>query len=268
MGGTITAIVGHNGDGKTLAAVALYAAPAIAKGREVVGTVSILDPDTGQRMPGTRLLNGWRELLELENCLLILDEINSEFPSRGAMQLPPELMTIIHQLRKPKVDVVWTAVNWSRADVALREATRRVVTAKGFRGDHWQREQRVAPLWHPSGDRLLDPNGKPLRDDDEWPPNRLFRWQNYDATAFDEFTVHAIKSLKPAKRIWYWRPWHNHQFMYDTNERVPLLDNVSATGTCLTCGGQKQRVICKCGPAGGARAKALRSEATTHTEAA
>ena len=171
------------------------------------------------------------------------------------MSLPPELLRLLHQLRKPRVDVVWTAVNWARADVALREATKKVTVANSYLPDKWRRERTKAPLWPPSGRRLTDDNRKPVRDEDEWPPARLFRYRDYDANAFDEFTLHAVESLKPRKTHWYWRPWHDDQFRYDTTETVPLMDHVSETGTCLLCGGQRRRPQCTCtAPARRARA--------------
>lgn len=253
MPSTITAFVGGNGDGKTLGAVSQYVAHALSRGRPVASTMTIYDPFTGEPHPNTYKLTGWRDLLDLRDCLLILDEISSEFPSRGAMQLPAELMTLIHQLRKPRVDLVWTAVNWARADVALREATKKVITCSGHMPDRWAREPRDSSLLHPSGTKILDSKGKASKIEDEWPPMRLFRYLSYDATAFDEFTIHAIKNLKPKHRQWYWRPWHVHQFMYDTNERVPLLDNVSTSGVCIFCGGHRSRAKCTCPPGGAVR---------------
>ena len=267
MGSTITAIVGSNGDGKTLGAVAMYVSKALAKDRPVWATFDILDPKTGERHANTHKLNTWHQLLELHDCLLVLDEINSEFPSRGAMQLPAELMSLIHQLRKPRVDLVWTAVNWARADVALREATKIVITAKGFMPDKWLRESGVAGLRHPSGNKLRDDKGHAMKLNEEWPPMRLFRYLSYDASTFDEFTIHAVKDIKPLKRRWYWRPWHDHAYMYSTHETVPLLDNVSATGTCIRCGGQRQRLVCHCTTAAPARAEARRVTAAGETVA-
>jgi hypothetical protein len=246
MGGTITAIVGGNGDGKTLGALALHARQALAKGRPVASTFEIFYEGTRQRHPNSIKITEWRQLLELHDCLLILDEINSEFPSRSSMSLPPDLLRLLHQLRKPKVDVVWTSVNWARADVALREATKRVTVARSYLPDKWQRLPVTAPLLHPSGTKVRGPNGKHLRLDDEWPPGRLFQYRTYDATAFDEFTVHTMTKLKPVKTQWYWRPWHSDQYLYDTTETVPLLDNVSETGVCLICGGTRARRKCDC----------------------
>lgn len=251
MAGTITAYVGGNGDGKTLGAVAHHATPAIKKGRPIWATFRILDPTTGEQAKNTHVITSWRDLLDLHDCLLILDEINSEFPSRGAMSLPPELLRLIHQLRKPRVDVVWTAVNWARADVALREATRNVTVAQSYLPDKWEREHGIAPLNHPSGRTIRDLQGHRVQLNDEWPPNRLFRYRTYDATAFSDFTVHAMETIKPLKTRWYWRPWHDDQYRYDTTEQVPLMDHVDQTGTCVICGGKKTQKPCTCGTANG-----------------
>lgn len=246
MAGSITAIIGPNGAGKTLGAVALHATPSLAKGRPVAATIDLFYPGTKEIHPNSIKITKWRDLLQLHDCTLILDEINSQFPSRGAMQLPPELLRLLHQLRKPRVDLVWTAVSWSRADVALREATKIVTTSTPYLTDKWQRETRPSPIYIPSGRIKKDENGKRLRLEDEWPPSRLFLYRDYDATAFDDFTIRAAKNIKPLRRRWYWRPWHDDQNAYDTLEQVPLLDNVSDTGTCLNCGGQRSRPRCTC----------------------
>jgi hypothetical protein len=241
MGGSITAIVGANGDGKTLGAVALHAVPALRKERPVVATFHI-------NHPLASIIDDPRQLRDLEHCLLILDEINAQYPSRGAMQLPPEMLRKIHQLRKPDVDVVYTCVDWARTDVALREATKRVTRAKGYMPEKWEREQGVPPWWHPNKNKLLGPDGKPMRREAEWDSMRLFRYQDYNTEAFDQFNVHAIKTLKPLKTRWYWRPWHDDDALYDTLEEVQLWRNVDDHGTCLTCGGRKSRPPCSCTP--------------------
>ena len=246
MSGSITAIVGPNGSGKTLGAVALHATPSLAKGRPVAATIDLFYPGTKERHPNSILIERWRDLLELHDCTLILDEINSQFPSRGAMQLPPELLRLLHQLRKPRVDLVWTAVSWSRADVALREATKIVTTSTPYLIDKWQRVPEISTITNPSGRRIRDNQNRPLKLDSEWPPSRLFLYRDYDANAFDDFSIHVAKSVKPLRRRWYWRQWHHDQYAYDTLQQVPLLDNVSETGTCLNCGGQRTRPRCHC----------------------
>ena len=73
------------------------------------------------------------------------------------MQLPPELLRLIHQLRKPDVDLAYSAVSWSRADVALREATKRVTVAKGYVRDKWEREPGYPHGSDPSTNACSDP---------------------------------------------------------------------------------------------------------------
>jgi len=221
--------------------VALHAVPTLLKGRPVAASFRIDHPNAF-------LITDPSQLADLEHCTLILDEINSQFPSRQSMQLPAELLRLIHQLRKPDVDLVWTAVNWARADVALREATKVVTTSRGYIADRWEREPGTPPWYRPFQPRLLGPDGKPIRREAEWDAFSLFRYLTYDAQAFDEFTVHAQKNLKPKRRDWYFRPWHTDDTIYDTLEQVPLWANISETGTCLTCGGMRSKPRCTCSP--------------------
>jgi hypothetical protein len=236
---SITAIIGSNGDGKTLCATALHAIPSLNANRPVVANYTIYHPLASK-------LDSWRDIKDLEHCTLILDEISSAFPSRESMHLPPDLVRLAHQLRKPDVDLVWTAVNWSRADVVLREATNNVTVCRGYLNDKWQRENTIPPPWKPNAPRKRDTNNKPLKRTETWVTNRYFRYLTYDARSFDEYTIHAVTKLKPQQRAHYWRPWHDAHRLYDTMEQVPLLDNLDTTGPCPNCGGARRRPQCKC----------------------
>jgi len=87
-----------------------------------------------------------------------------------------------------------------------------------------------------------------------WPMNRLFRWVSYDATGFDEFTYHQVKDVRPRERLWYWRPWHDAQFLYNTHNFSELLSHLDESGVCMTCGGTRRRAACVCDrPQPGAR---------------
>jgi hypothetical protein len=238
--GMIRAFVGPNGSGKTLAGVELVVKPALLRGRRVVSTCPIFHP-----LAST--LDSWRDIPDLEHCVLFLDEISSSFPSRGAMQLPSMLVTVMQQLRKRDVDVVWTAPNWARADVVLREVTQDVTVCKGQMGDKFKRVRGIPPIWRPWSDKAREPDGSAETWPADWPANSLFRWVTYDAQAFDEFTLHAVTNLRPIRRYWYWRPWHDAQYLYDTAEHVVLLDNVDDVGVCLVCGGNRRRPVCSCG---------------------
>ena len=236
----ITAIVGPNGSGKTLCAVACHAAPSLRQGRPVYATFRI-DHQLAHQ------ITDWRQILDLRNCTLIVDEVSTIFPSRESHSLPAELVRILHQLRKPDVDLVWMAVNWSRADKVLREATQRVTVSRSHLADKWQRTTELPDRWRLNRNIATDHEGNKLTRNETWNSNRLFRWTTYNADAFDEYTIHAVKKLKPVERTWYWRPWHRHDEMYDTAEEVNLMNNLTETGVCLTCGGYRRRPPCICG---------------------
>jgi hypothetical protein len=236
---SIRAFVGYNGGGKTLAAMVLEVQPALDEGREVVATCAIADSRA-------RLLESWREMTSLRGCLLLLDDISSQLPSRGAMQAPAQLVRASNQLRKQDVRLVWTAPNWARADVMLREVTQEVTVCKGYVADRYLREA-VVPSWRrPWARALRGEDGQKLRSNPRWPPNSLFRWTSYRADAFDEFTLHAVRDVRPVQRLWYWRPWHGAQFLYNTEDVVELLDHVDEVGVCIACGGTRRRPACSC----------------------
>ena len=240
MPAPIRAFVGPNGGGKTLAAIVLAVEPALASGRPVVATCSI-------EHPNARRLESWRQIPDLRDCVLFLDEISSALPSRGSMAAPAQLVRTINQLRKVDVQLVWTAPNWARADVMLREVTQEVTACRGFIGDPYEREPGVPPWWRPLGRKLVDDEtDRPVRRSPRWPSNCLFRWVTYDAAAFDEFSLHAVKKLRPTERMWYWRPWHEAHNLYNTLEGVSLLDHVDETGVCVACGGMRRRPPCSC----------------------
>lgn len=242
MSGHIAAVVGDNGNGKTLGLTYKYGLKSLQRGRPVVANYYIEEP--AEFKGGVTLLTDWQEITELKHCTLLLTEISSAFASRATNQLPPEIVRLLHQFRKPDVDVAWDAVNWARADVVLREATTSVTVAKGYYGDKWLRSDQIPPAWQLNRAKRLDDTGKPMLDDSEWLSNRLFRYLTYNTSAFDEFSVHAIKKLKPIKREWLWRPWHNYDLMYDTLETIPLIENLTDSGICLICGGVRRRPVC------------------------
>jgi hypothetical protein len=238
-GAPIRAFVGPNGGGKTLAAVTLVVEPALRAGRRVVATCPI-------KHPRASLLESWRDLPDLHDCVLLLDEVTSQLPSRQSMSAPSQLVRMVNQLRKVDVDLAWTAPNWSRADVALREVTQSVTVCRGQLPDRWLRVPERPPWWRLSGERLRE-GDKPLRGSARWPSNRLFRWLTYNAVGFDEFTYRAVKDVKPLAREWYWRPWHVDQYLYETLAAVELLDHLDDVGVCLACGGSRSRPKCRCG---------------------
>ncbi len=224
MGAPINACVGLNGGGKTLAAVEMGAVPALKRGRQVVSNFTI---HHDLWVP----LRTWRQIPELRDCVLIIDEVTAALPSRQSQSLPAELARVLNQLRKVDVEVWWTGPTWARADKMLREVTGRVTVCKGMFPDRWERDDQGAKL------------GKVER---AWRPNRLFRWVSYAGEDFDEFTFSAEKKLKAVDRRWYWRPKHEAHRLYDTLAAVELLDHLDFTSVCPNCDGARRRHQCRC----------------------
>lgn len=227
---SIRAYVGPNGGGKTLAAVATAVAPALEAGREVVANINI-------DHPRARVLRSWRELDELRNCVLLLDEITSVFPSREFSKLPPQVARQLNQLRKVDVEVHWTAPHWQRCDVILRECTQLVTVCAGSWVDPWVRARDGV---------VRDGNGKRVRRDSMWPSYRFFHWKTYDAVAFEDFTLKMVEDVRPLSSRWYRRNAHAHQWLYDTMEPVYLMDHLDEYGVCVNCGGNRRRPSCSC----------------------
>lgn len=242
MSFAIRAFVGPNGGGKTLAAVEQVVMPSWAKGRPVVSNLK-LDPAAVGYAPELYVpLTSWRQIVDLRGCALVLDEISSVLPSRQAMSVPPQLVRVLNQLRKIDVaPVAWTAPNWARADVLLREVTQAVTVCRGFLPDRYSRTPDRAYRFPRTG-----PKGERLHAEDGWGPNRMFRWLTYDAVEFDEFTYALVADVKPMSVRWYWRAAHHAHRAYDTRENVDLLDHLDDIGVCVGCGGNRTRHSCSC----------------------
>jgi Zonular occludens toxin (Zot) len=242
-GYAIRSFVGPNGGGKTLAAVELSVLPAWREGRPVVANLRLYPEKMGFAPSLYVPLESWRQIPDLADCALVLDEISSVLPSRSFSSVPPQLVRVLNQLRKGDVTVAWTAPNWMRCDVLLREVTQAVTTCVGSWSDQWQRE----PTKKRFPARLCDEAGVPLPYQGGWPPNRLFRWMTFDALEFDEFSYSTVKDVKPIGRRLYWRPRHDAHLVYKTLEGVDLLDHLDDVGLCVSCGGHRSRPKCKCG---------------------
>lgn len=256
MSAPIVGIVGGNGGGKTLCAVECYARPALERGRRVVATVEI---------DGAELLTSHREIPRLTDCVLLLDEITSAFPSRESGSMPAEIVRRLNQLRKVGVTVVWTAPAWERADKVLREVTNQVVVCRGMLPRYPWRSTCPPDCGTPTIVAFEGRYGskpdvrcrahRPLRDREDWPSNRLFRWRWYSAEMLQEFSLARIgvdrgkQRDRPVRSRWYWRPSDGQsgaQGLYRTLDEVVLLDHLDTYGTCFSCGGTRRRPKCGC----------------------
>lgn len=223
MTSPIRGFVGPNGSGKSLAMIS-ETVPVLRSGRPVVSTVPILDPATRRPHDLYTPLTSLAQLLELEHCHVLMDEVTGIASSRSSASMPDVVANWLVQLRRRDVVLFWTSPDWRRADIIIREVSQVVTYCRGMLPERTD------------GDRL-------------WRPNRFFVWSTYDALAFEDFTAGARTRLKPLSRRFYWRPRHDDQHWYDTLQGVHQLDHVTEGGSCVYCGGRRARPKCECPPA-------------------
>lgn len=239
----IAAFVGPNGGGKSLAAIERGVLPSWARGRPVVSNIALAPEAAGYDPDLYQPLQSWMQIPELRGCLLLLDEISRVLPSRQSQSAPAQLVGVLNQLRKVDVQLIWTAPNWMRCDVMLREVTQSVTVCRGFLPDRYERDGSQRKRFPRA---LRDEQGRKIRIDSEWLPNRVMRWHTYDAMAFDEFTYSRVDDVRPLSRQHYWRSRHIAQCCYRTLDAVDLLDHLDDVGTCVACGGHRTRPKCTC----------------------
>jgi len=201
----IVGITGVNGAGKTLVAAAA-AIDEMERGRTVYSTVPVRFGDLE-----TRPIRSIRELLSLEDCTVLLDEIAVIFSSRSSQSLPPDVVAWIHTLRHSKITLWWTAPAWSRCDNLIREVTQGVVSV-----NPWFRKRE---------------RGNP------WPRPRLVQLGLLDTTTgkTDSTPTKVLRRqfVVPTRL----RSWG----AYDTFADTPLLGRHLQGGTCVDCGGTRVR---------------------------
>lgn len=235
----ITAFIGPNGSGKTLAMTELLALPALESGKPVVSNYRIKHD---LWVP----LTTWRQLSAVHDCVVLLDEVSSILPSRQFQSMPPELLRRLNQLRKARVIIGWSGPAWARCDVAMREVTQGAVVCQGFWPDRWYRDEGERPFPF-SGKVAKDPSGRGKLVSG-WRPNRLFKFTTYDARELDDVSngIVSDEGVRPYGVQWYWRPNHRAHWLYDTSEEVMLMDHLDDVGTCVTCNGTRSRHKCVC----------------------
>lgn len=240
----ISAYVGANGGGKTLAMIHdtlptlrglpwhcevethRHTAQGVTRGmRSVLSTVTVLDGDGETPHPLFERLTSWRQLVVAEHCDVLLDEVTGSASARSYQAMPPQLLQLFVQLRKADVVVRYTTPNWARTDVVLREVTQAVTVCKGF-------------FWEKSPGLL-------------WPSKRMFRWATYDAMDWEEMSLEKVARARPLMVAWYYRPGREAMRRYNTRDAVATLDHVSESGLCLECGGTRVRQRCSCGDGDG-----------------
>lgn len=205
LGVPICGFVGVNGAGKTLLAVE-SALSDMATGRPVYSTVQIRS-EWGDSLPVLSL----RQLLTLRDCTVLLDEVSVIFSARNTSSLPSEMVAFLQTLRHRQVTVRWTAPNWMRCDVLLRDVTQAVVS--------------VVPMFR------RREVGNP------WPRSRVV-----GAGLLDTSTVARDKEPEKRLRTRFVRPHRLAAWgTYDTHADTPILGRHLQTGVCVDCGGTVQR---------------------------
>lgn len=244
----IRGYIGANGSGKSLTAIADLL-PSLASGRPVLSAVRLLDwnarpgdpclnaacdvvghgvPESGHvpSHPGWIPLRRMTQLLEVEHCDILLDEVGSLVSSRQSASLPFQIEALLQQCRKDDLTVSWTAPAWGRADKILREVSTLATVCRG----HGTRR-------HP--ERL-------------WSQRRLIQAVSYHAADLDDFEVVKVQAGPAATRPrrvaaqWYRVIKSAASRAYDTFEPVPPLGFAAQSGLCVSCGGRRAPVKCSC----------------------
>jgi hypothetical protein len=199
--------------------------PTLAADRPVVSTVRILDPLTGEPHPLWVPLRDYRDLMAAEHCDVLLDEVTGVASSRESAGMPAAVANLLVQLRRRDVALRWTAPSWKRADTIIRETSQAVTLCMGF-----------AP------ETVVDP----VVGERQWRSRTVFLWRTYDTATFDEWTAHRRERMRPTARQIFYRPGSLASAAYDTFDQVLSLGAVTDAGTCMECGGHRQRLGCKC----------------------
>lgn len=201
----ICGFTGINGAGKTTLA-AQSAIADMARGRDVYSTLAIRS-----RYGSTKPIRSLRELLELRDCTVLLDEVSVIFSSRSSQSLPAEVVAFLQTLRHRGITVRWTAPAWMRCDNLLREVTQGVVN--------------VMPLLR-TRDR-----------ETPWPRPRLVF-----AALLDTSSGKADAMPDKVLRRRLFVPGRLESFgTFDTHADTPLLGSHLHAGTCADCGGSQTR---------------------------
>jgi len=207
-GAPVVGFTGANGAGKTLVAVS-EACRVMAQGREVVSTVPIVSP-WGNSSP----LRSLRQLLDLRDVTVLIDEVSVVFSSRATGSLPPEVETFLQSMRHQGVTLYWTAPAWKRCDVVLRETTQVSVS--------------VTPMM------------RYTRPGQFWPTPRLIA-----AGAMDCIGVGTDDAPVKVLRRRMYRPSRLPGWgAYDSEAEVARIGWPRQSGVCVDCGGRTKPVYC------------------------
>jgi hypothetical protein len=183
QGVPICGVTGRNGAGKTLLAVDI-AITRMRAGRRVFSTVPIASKDGHRSEPILSL----RQLLELENAMILLDDVSVIFSSRSSQSLPPEVVTFLQTVRHRRIDVLWTAPAWLRCDNILRSLTQGCIGVvpyfkKAVPGSPWKVPRVVLAGLMDTSVGKADAEPTKVLKRAVYLPRRLSSWGAYDSHA-------------------------------------------------------------------------------------
>jgi hypothetical protein len=181
----VVGFTGPNGAGKTLVAVSEVLRDLHA-GRPVFSTVPV-ECDCG--LTSSPILS-LRQLLEIRDATILIDEVSVVFSSRMTGSLPDEVSTFLQTMRHQGVTLRWTAPAWARADIQLREVTQVSVPVTGVGrirvpGKFWPRPLLVGVAALDTTSVELDkvPERVMFGSRRIWVPQHLPGWGSYDSEA-------------------------------------------------------------------------------------
>lgn len=180
----VVGYTGPNGAGKTLIAVS-DACFDMSLGRPVYSTVPISSP-WGDSIP----IKSLRQLLDVRDATILIDEVAAVFSSRTTGSLPDEVVMFLGSMRHQRVTFRWTAPAWARADILVREVTQVSVPVfplgrRKIKGSFWPRPILI-------GAAACDVTGLAVDKSPEkvmfgsrraWVPSMLPGWGRYDSEA-------------------------------------------------------------------------------------
>lgn len=243
----IMGYIGANGGGKSLAMI-LDTIPSLDAGRPVLSTVRLLDfrsprpcdddacsfdghPDHGAAHPAWVPFTEWDQLLTMQHCDVLMDEITGIAGSRDTSALPSAVGDAFQQQRRADRVIRWSAPSYGRADVQLRETTQAITVCTG-------------------GFSVREPGRL-------WPRNRLFFWRTYDVRGVNRDAVqglavqgagrsYTLGDVKPLVKQLKWGPGSEGFLAYDTFAPVLRVGKVTEAGRCVKCGGRRAAPQCSC----------------------
>jgi len=224
----IHAYVGPNGGGKSLAMVK-DTLPSLDRGRRVLSTVALLDSTTGKPHPLYDRFEDWDQLLDAENCDVLMDEMVGIAGSRESAKLPVQVQNILVQLRRRNVVLRWTAPAWGRADKIIREVTQSVTECRGY----FATRNVIREGGEADAVRL-------------WAPKRLFNFRTYDCIDFEDWTTGKRDRATPLVKEWFLGSGSRVFESYDTLDAVTRVGDTLDSGQCAICAGIRRPKACSC----------------------